>query len=68
MWNHAQFPKMKRTDFRRNKFTPAHVKSERMKQADKGDKSHLTFDLSTSDDEKIIEVIDHGHEHRGEPS
>ena len=31
-----------------------------MKQADKSDKSHLTFGSSTSDDEKIIKVVDHG--------
>ena len=31
-----------------------------MKQADKSDKSHLTFGSSTSDEEKIIKVVDHG--------
>ena len=31
-----------------------------MKQADKSDKSHLTFGSSTFDDEKIIKVVDHG--------
>ena len=31
-----------------------------MKQVDKSDKSHLTFGSSTSDEEKIIKVVDHG--------
>ena len=30
-----------------------------MKQADKSDKSYLPFGSSTSDDEKIIKVVDH---------
>ena len=38
---------------------PTNVKSEIMQQIDKGDKPPLTFFLSTSDDKKFIQIINH---------
>ena len=38
---------------------PTHVKSEIMQHIDKGDKPLLTFFLSTSDDKKFIQIINH---------
>ena len=43
----------------RNNFAPTRVKSEIMQQIYTGDKPPLTFFLSTSDDKKIIQVINH---------
>ena len=38
---------------------PTRVKSEIMQEIDKGDKPPLTFFLSTSDDKKFIQIINH---------